>query len=59
VEEVERREVDRRLSVHEAVCAERYAVFISRVDRLEKVMLICAGSLVVGMAGLIARLMFH
>jgi hypothetical protein len=49
-------EVDKRLSVHEAVCAERYANLMSRLSRIERVFLSVAGTLLVGMGGLTLKL---
>lgn len=46
-------EVESKLITHEAVCAERYTTFITRVDRLEKLLIKAAGTLIVGMAGVI------
>ena len=52
-----------RLSVHEAVCAERYGNLlamltstVNRVGRLESLVWGVAGVMIVGMAGLIATL---
>jgi hypothetical protein len=46
-------EVENKLVTHEAVCAERYATFINRVDRLERILIGAAGVLIIGMAGII------
>jgi hypothetical protein len=46
-------ELEVKLVSHEAVCAERYSTFITRVDRLEKLMIKTAGALIVGMAGVL------
>lgn len=43
-------ELDKRLTTHEAVCAERYGNLVARLGRVEKIMLCVAGSLVAGMA---------
>lgn len=52
-----------RMTVHEAVCAERYASILAmlrdtahRVTRLEVMVLAAAGSTILGMAGLVATL---
>jgi hypothetical protein len=52
-----------RLDTHEAVCAERYGNLVRliettthRVGRLEVLVVIVAGSMIVGMAGLIITL---
>lgn len=46
-------ELENKLITHEAVCAERYNTFITRVDRLEKLLIKAAGTLIMGMAGVI------
>lgn len=38
-----------RLTAHEAVCAERYSNIMSRMNRIEKIMLLTAGALIVGL----------
>ncbi len=55
--------VETRMSVHEAVCAERYASILAmlrdtahRVTRLEVMVLAAAGSTILGMASLVATL---
>jgi hypothetical protein len=55
--------VETRLTVHEAVCAERYGSILAmlrdtahRVSRLEVMVLAAAGSTILGMAGLVATL---
>ena len=52
-----------RITVHEAVCAERYASILAmlrdtahRVTRLEVMVLSAAGATILGMAGLVAAL---
>jgi hypothetical protein len=49
-------EIEKQLLTHEAVCAERYNTFITRVDRLEKIMLNAAAALILGMAGILATI---
>ena len=51
-------ELEVQLTSHEAVCAERYQTFIQRVDRLESLIIKTAGALIVGMAGLLAAIIF-
>lgn len=46
-------EVDQRLSVHEAVCAERYTGINARLKRIEQ-MLYCAASAMIGALAYIA-----
>ena len=55
--------VETRMTVHEAVCAERYASILAmlrdtahRVTRLEVMVLSAAGATILGMAGLVATL---
>lgn len=55
--------IETRMTVHEAVCAERYASILAmlrdtahRVTRLEVMVLAAAGSSILGMAGLVATL---
>ena len=52
-------ELEVQLTSHEAVCAERYQTFIQRVDRLESLIIKTAGALIVGMAGLLAAILFR
>jgi hypothetical protein len=56
-------EVESRLSAHEQVCAERYAVINTRLDgvdarlkRLERVIMNAAAVLLVGMGSMIATI---
>jgi hypothetical protein len=51
--------VDHRLTTHEAVCAERYTNIMFRMGRMEKMIMVAGGSLIVGMAGLIIKLVLH
>ena len=53
------RELEVQITSHEAVCAERYQTFIQRVDRLESLIIKTAGALIVGMAGLLAAIIFR
>jgi hypothetical protein len=50
-------DLDLRLSVHEAVCAERYQTLLGRMGRIEKIIIAVSGALMVGMAGLVAKLL--
>lgn len=50
-------ELEVQLTSHEAVCAERYQTFIQRVDRLETILLAAAGTLIVGMGGIIMAIL--
>lgn len=46
-------EMDKRLSAHEAVCAERYETIGSRLTRIEAIMMFVAGTLICSMAAII------
>jgi hypothetical protein len=46
-----------RINTHEAVCAERYAIIISRVARLETLLITAVGALLAGLAGLVITLL--
>lgn len=50
-------DLDKRLSVHEAVCAERYMILLGRMGRIEKIIIAVSGTLMVGMAGLLAKIL--
>jgi hypothetical protein len=50
-------ELDKRLSIHEAVCAERYETLIGRLGRIEKIMLAVSGTLIAAMAALVVKLL--
>ena len=41
-------EVEKDLATHEAVCAERYEMILFRINRLERILVACAGILIVG-----------
>lgn len=49
--------VENRLSVHEAVCAERYSTMLGRIGRLETIIIAVAGALLCGMASLVVVLL--
>jgi len=46
-------DLDKRLSVHEAICAERYAQLLCRLTRLERILLGTAASLLLAFLGVI------
>ena len=46
------KEVDKRLSTHEAICAERYTNLLDRMSRMEKIMLAVAGAIIIGLVKL-------
>lgn len=47
--------VETKLSVHEAVCAERYAGINARLKRLETILIGSAGAIILLLAGLVAK----
>lgn len=49
------RDVETRLSVHEAVCAERYAGINARLKRLETILIGSAGAIILLLIGLVAK----
>jgi hypothetical protein len=52
-------ETEARLNSHEEVCAFRYETINARLKRLEAIMIKTAGAMIVGMAGLLAAILFH
>jgi len=48
-------EVKAHLDTHEAVCAERYKETILRIKRIEHIMLVTAGTMIIMMIGLLVR----
>jgi hypothetical protein len=49
-------ETEARLSVHEAVCAERYLGINARLKRLETIMIGSAGAIILLLLGLVTKL---
>lgn len=49
-------EVEAKLTTHEAVCAERYAGINARLKRLEQILIVCAGSIIVLLINLVIKL---
>lgn len=45
-------DVETRFSVHEAVCAERYAAITAQLKRIETVMFSTAGSLILALVAI-------
>jgi len=45
-------EVDQRLSVHEAVCAERYSGIKAQLKRIEAILFTFAGSLILALGAI-------
>ena len=50
-------EVESELLKHEAVCAERYEMIIFRIERLEKIMIIAAGAMIVGLTSILSAIL--
>ena len=50
-------EVETELLKHEAVCAERYEMIIFRIERLEKIMIIAAGAMIVGLTSILSAIL--
>lgn len=50
------KDVEGKLSTHEAVCAERWNETISRIKRLELVMITGAGAVILLMAGMLWKM---
>jgi hypothetical protein len=45
-------EVEKKLSVHEAVCAERYLGIFSRMKRMESILVTAAGTIIMFLAAI-------
>tara|TARA_R110002110_G_scaffold87390_1_gene227784 strand:+ start:121 stop:285 length:165 start_codon:yes stop_codon:yes gene_type:complete len=50
------KDVEGKLNTHEAVCAERWNETISRIKRLELVMITGAGAVILLMAGMLWKM---
>jgi hypothetical protein len=50
-------ELQQEILTHEAVCAERYQTFITRVDRLERILIVAAGAIIVGMGSILSAIL--
>ncbi len=46
-----------RIEIHEAVCAERWQRILERMTRLETIILSAAGTVIVGMGGLLVAIL--
>ena len=46
------------LATHEEVCAERYGGIITRLSRLETLLISAGGVLMTGMGGILVKLLF-
>jgi hypothetical protein len=49
--------VDARMTAHEAVCAERWSTVKARLGRLEGIILVASGTMIVGLFGIIGFLL--
>ncbi len=49
-------EINNELLQHEAICAERYNMILSRLSRLERVFLGAAGAVIAGLLSIILTL---
>ena len=52
-------EVEKDLAAHEAVCAERYEMILFRINRLERILVACAGILIVGSGSVLTAVLFR
>jgi len=50
-------ELDKDLTQHEAVCAERYEMIMFRIGRLEKIMIGAAGAMILGLASILTAIL--
>ena len=50
---------DAKLSAHEQVCAERYAVINARLKRLEGILIGACGIMLTGMTGTLFAILTH
>jgi predicted nucleic acid-binding Zn ribbon protein len=48
-------EVKAKLDTHEAVCSERWKETILRIKRIEHIMIVTAGTMIIMMVGLLVR----
>ena len=52
-------EVEKDLATHEAVCAERYEMILFRINRLERLLIACAGIVIVVAGSVITAVLFR
>jgi len=52
-------ETEARLNSHEAVCAERYDQINARLKRIERIIMNAAGTMLVGMGGVVLAFVTH
>ncbi len=50
------KELEAKLIAHEVISAERYGTLVKRLDRMEMILIGSAGTLIVGMAGVIVTI---
>jgi hypothetical protein len=50
-------EIEQELLKHEAICAERYEMIIFRIERLEKIMIVAAGAMILGLSSILTAIM--
>ena len=50
-------ELDKDLTQHEAVCAERYEMIMFRISRLEKIMIGASGAMILGLASILSAIL--
>ncbi len=50
------KELEVKLITHEVISAERYGTLVKRLDRMEMILIGSAGTLIVGMAGIIVTI---
>jgi hypothetical protein len=50
------KELETKLITHEVISAERYSTLVKRLDRMEMILVGSAGTLIVGMAGIIVTI---
>jgi hypothetical protein len=50
------KELEAKLIAHEVIGAERYSTLVKRLDRMEMILVGSAGTLIVGMAGVIVTI---
>ena len=50
-------EIDNKLLQHEPICAERYKMILSRISRLERIMVGSAAAVIAGLVSIILTLL--
>lgn len=51
----EHEDLDKRMSVHEAICAERYMALITRMGRIEKIIVSVGGAMLAALLTIIVK----